>query len=744
MRVRMLTSVLIGVVLASSLSAQTATRSQSRVAHPHQPVHSTRQAPLTAQERAAQIVDRFTFGSTPGMVEAVAAEGWQHWFAQQLDPASIPDAALQKRLQNYPSLSMTPQQIAVAFPDGQVIRRIANGKQAMPEDGELAGVYEVMLARYGERQAKEKAEANAAAGTVASPAGGAPPNAAGPPVEGTATGIASQLQGQDSASRSKPETDAKAEQRAGQTRADLLAGPILPLPAPARLQAVLALPVPDRMTLTRDLQDPWKTQLLQGVSPRDRELWGLMAGGYAGSGVAASELEQAKLLRAVLSQRQLQEVMTDFWVNHFNIDLSKSGDEINYANQYEEQVIRPHALGKFRDLLLATAESPAMMIYLDNPDSPAALGGAKAKKNTKAGLNENYGREVMELHTVGVDGGYTQADVTALAGILTGWGVDQPNQGGPFVFQQRRHEPGTKQWMGHTVTEAGQQEGLDALADLAAQPATARHISLELAQRFVADIPPPALVDRMTATWMRTDGDIAEVLRTMVASPEFFDRANFHNKVKMPLEFVASSLRATGTDPTNPGVLAQQLRAMGEPLYRCQPPTGYPVTGQPWMNSAALIARLNFALALSEGRLGGMHLNAPLLVATGLMTQPPEPEGRLATESVRKGLCALPSQSGASPAQPWDEVLPLCRTRKIRLASLPTATPAQVSASMGEDRALVLLEQALIAGEVSPQTNSVIRAQLAERDAAADATNPTDVLDAMAAMILGSPEFQLH
>ena len=664
-------------LLVSPPQARSALHTHGNTAHARA-TQGHPQAPLTPEEQAAQVVDRFTFGPTPGMVRAVAAQGWEQWFSQQLRPDSIPDLVLQKRLLNYPSLAMPPAELAVRFPDGQVIRRIADGKQAMPADPQLAGAYQVMLARYQERQTKDRA---AASGTA---------NAGAP--------VSSQTQQQAEA----------AEKAAEHARATALAGPILALPAGARLDAVLALPAPDRMTLTRGLQEPLRTQLLQGVSPHDRELLGIMAGGYGGSGVAVAEMEQAKVLRAILSERQLQEVMTDFWVNHFNIDLGKSGAEIDYANQFEQQAIRPHALGKFRDLLLATAESPAMMIYLDNqtsigPDSPAAK--RQRRGSTNAGLNENYGREVMELHTVGVDGGYTQADVTALSNILTGWGVQQPQQGGPFAFEPRRHEPGAKQWLGHKVKENGEQEGIDALSYLAAQPATAHHISFELAQRFVADTPPPAMVDRMVATWMASDGDIAEVLRTMVHSREFFARANFHNKVKTPLEFVASALRATDTDPTNPGALTNQLRAMGEPLYRCLPPNGYPNTGDSWMNSAALVDRLNFALALSEGRLGGMRLNAPLLLATGLMAQPEESS-----------------------------------TGRAHLVSLPAAPQKS-----GEDRALALMEQALVSGDVSPQTNGVIHAQLEQRNVeTTNRTDPTAALDAIVAMILGSPEFQVH
>jgi hypothetical protein len=658
-------------------------RSRSTISHRHQPVPpQAALAPLTPEEQAAQMIDRFTFGPTPGQVQAVNAEGWQQWFSRQLHPASLPDPALDKRLQNYPSLQLSPAQLAVDFPDGQKMRRIADGKEAMPDDPQLAGVYQVLLARYQAKQEKDRADASGAANTPAASAV-------------TPAQQAAMLAQQKEADRA---------------RAITLAAPITSLPPANRLPAVLALPVPDRMVLSEALPQPIKTDLLLGVSPHDRELLTMMGSGYGGNGVAASELEQAKILRAVLSQRQLLEVMTDFWVNHYNIDLDKSGDEINYASQFEQSAIRPHALGKFRDLLLATAESPAMMIYLDNltsvgPDSQAA-NRQKGRKNGRDGLNENYGREVMELHTLGVDGGYTQADVTALASILTGWTVDRPQYGGPFEFLPQRHEPGSKQWLNHTVAEGGQQEGIDALNYLASDPATARHISFELAQRFVNDTPPPALVDRMVAVWQASDGDISQVLEAMVQSPEFFNRANFHNKVKSPLEFLASSLRATNTDPANPQVLVAQLRSMGEPLYRCQPPTGYPIAGANWMNSGALVDRLNFALALSEGRLGGIHLNAPLLLASRLIGQP----------------AALAS---------------MAQTHLVAHA-VPAPAPS------GEDQALALLEQALIAGEISPQTNSVIHQQLAQRDTQADMTDPSAALDSMVAMILGAPEFQVH
>jgi hypothetical protein len=390
-------------------------------------------------------------------------------------------------------------------------------------------------------------------------------------------------------------------------------------------------------------------------------------------------------------------------------------------------VIRAHALGKFRDLLLATAEHPAMLIYLDNwlsigPDSQAAGKPRPGAKAQQRGLNENYGREVMELHTVGVDGGYTQADVTNLARIMTGWTVDQPQTGGGFVFDPRKHEPGAKTWFGQHISEGGMNEGVAALNWLAAQPQTAHFLSFKLAQRFVSDTPPPALVNRMAAAYLASDGDISAVLRAMVHSPEFFARANYRNKVKMPLEYVASSLRATGTDPTNAGALANELRIMGEPLYRCLPPTGYASTADYWMNSNALVDRLNYALQLTGGHFGGMRFDAPRLLAAGLLSRPaPAP-----SLSVAHSVALHSREEGPS----------------------------------GQEEALLLMEKMLIAGTVSDKTNAVIRQQLALAPPGTEVRgasvglpqlaqpdpepDPNDALDKMAAMILGSPEFQVH
>ena len=671
------------VAVAQSVTHQAAHHKAPAKTEPVEP-------PLTNQERAQQILDRFTFGPRPGDVAAITKSGWEAWFDLQLQPESIPDTELEKRLTAYPSLTMPPSQVAMNFPDGGVIRQIAAGKLPTPQDPMLAGAYEVMLERYKQKQAKDAA---AQAQTAA-----------------TQTQGAVTAQAQAASMQAPPPIDMDDDQQSGPT-AQMLAEQILGYSKNLRMQAIMRLPVEQRMILCRRVADPQRGMLMNDFNPRDRELFQMMGGGAAGIGVAQNELQQAKILRAILSERQLQEVMTDFWFNHFNVFLHKNPIETYYLADYERNVIREHALGKFGDLLLATAEHPAMLDYLDNrtsigPDSLAANRQKANPKQADRGLNENYGREVMELHTVSVNGGYTQADVTNLAKIMTGWTIDHPELGGPFVFDPRRHEPGTKKWFGQTVKEDGFNEGVQALRWLAAQPQTAHFISYKLAQRFVADDPPPALVDRMAQTYLSTDGDITQVLRSMVNSREFWSRANYRTKMKTPLEFVASAFRATDTNPTNPGALTSTLARMGEPLYQMQPPTGYPVTADHWMNSAALVDRLNFSMDLATSKLGGIKFDAPHLLAAGLLSRPAAPADSLHRRPVAEPV--MLEQKSGYPG--------------------------------GQQEALELMEQLLIAGDVSAKTNSVIDNQLAQ----AGQQDAGQVLDTMTALILGSPEFQMR
>jgi uncharacterized protein (DUF1800 family) len=379
------------------------------------------------------------------------------------------------------------------------------------------------------------------------------------------------------------------------------------------------------------------------------------------------ELTQQKILRAAYSDKQLQEVMVDFWFNHFNVFVGKGQTRI-YLTEYERDTIRPRVFGKFRDLLGAVAESPAMLFYLDNwqssapegtameqadarraqrgmrirpgaagrPGAGGRLGGFRrpgaagspgvagrgatmadlpqALQNRRPrGVNENYARELMELHTLGVDGGYTQADVQEIARAFTGWTLTQPRQGGGFAFEPRMHDNGEKMVLGTKIKAGnGKKDGEQVLDLLARHPSTARFIATKLARRFVADDPPKPLVDRAAARFRDTDGDIREVVRTIITSPEFFDAAAYRAKVKTPFEFVVSAVRASGADAVNAMPLVQSMRDLGMPLYGCQPPTGYSDRAEAWVNTGALLNRMNFAVALSSGALRGVRPTAAM------------------------------------------------------------------------------------------------------------------------------------
>jgi uncharacterized protein (DUF1800 family) len=642
--------------------------------------------PLSPRERVVQLLNRFTFGPTPGQVDQVLAQGSDAWLAQQMQPGSIPDPILARKLGDLPTVGMSTQQAMTVFPDRPQISAVANETVEPPTDPLLHAVFDVQYTKLMKERDKKKPD-------------------------GTTVSVA------------EP-TDAEkaAQKKLDQDKASHIFGDLISLPKEQRMKAILALPVEDQIVLTGNgnLKDQQRNLLFADFNPRERDAFIAMAGQVSSSGNLLNELAQARVARDILTERQLEAVMTAFWFNHFNIYAPKDSDQW-YTTSYERDVIRRNALGNFRDLLLATAQSPAMMVYLDNwlsigPDSLANgvnPQNPKSKRGNK-GLNENYGREVMELHTVGVNGGYTQADVTSLAAILTGWGVDQPNNGGAFQFDYKRHEPGSKLWFGYVIDDKGNvtkvdpgkpisvasltvgnavatpesvKQGIAALNILANAPQTARFISTELAQYFVADDPPPALVDRLTQIFLESHGDIKTILRALIASPEFNSRQYFHTKVKTPEEFIASAFRATATDPQNLGALANQLNTMGMPLFRALPPTGYYLTADRWMNSTALVDRLNFAYQLTNGKFANQKFDAPKLVASGL----------------------------------------------IALPHTPTGT--------GADLTLHVLEETMIGAPVSTQTNVLIDKQLAQQPANA---TPTDTLNLLTALVLGSPDFQLR
>jgi uncharacterized protein (DUF1800 family) len=459
--------------------------------------------------------------------------------------------------------------------------------------------------------------------------------------------------------------------------------PTLTMPVP---ELVRAYPEPDPKVIAKIQSGEMSPQEIRAVAPPEKRPFRISA-----------ELQAAKLTRAVLSERQLEAVMTDFWFNHFNVDARKGAVKWMVAD-YERTAIRPHALGRFRDLLLATARHPAMLFYLDNWMSTRAdlVVPTGPLKGQKRGLNENYAREIMELHTLGVDGGYTQEDVIEVARAFTGWSIDRPREHGAFLYRPGAHDNGAKHVLGHTLPRSGgEQDGVRVIEILSRHPATARFIATKLVRRFVSDEPPPALVERAARTFRDTDGDIRRVVVAIITSPEFFAPEAHRAKIKTPLEIVASSVRALDGElapPAAPGsqqpgggfALAQQVSKLGEPLYQLQPPTGYPDVAEAWVNTAALLNRLNFALGLTANRVPGVRVDLSRAVGPADRREP--------------------------------------------------------------EQVLDALLRALLQGQVTSQTRSVLLAQLDNPEitrATRDDRGPanTDV-EKLAALVLGSPEFQ--
>jgi uncharacterized protein (DUF1800 family) len=442
-------------------------------------------------------------------------------------------------------------------------------------------------------------------------------------------------------------------------------------------EALREFPRPDPKLRAKIANGEMSRQEMQALYPMDKR-----------PARIATELQAAKVVRAVTSERQLEELMVDFWFNHFNVFAGK-GDVRWYVSAYEREAIRPFAMGKFPDLVRATAYHPAMLFYLDNwlsarPDFVVPVGPNRGRKG---GLNENYARELMELHTLGVDGGYTQKDVTEVARAFTGWTIDRPQTNGHFIFRPSMHDGGEKIVLGQRIPAGGgRDDGERVIEILTRHPATARFIATKLVRRFVSDTPPPALVARVAGTYTSTGGDISAMLRTIFESPEFFSEDAYRAKIKKPFEFVASAVRALGgtTDATGGMALARASAEIGEPLYQAQPPTGYADRGAVWVNAGALLARMNFALGLASGRYPHVSVALPALVA------------------------------GADPS-----------------------SPAAVL-----DRLLA----SIVADQPGPETRAVLTAQLSEPQItrlSPDDRGPanTDVAK-LAALVIGSPEFQ--
>jgi uncharacterized protein (DUF1800 family) len=709
------------------------------------------QATQNERKCALHALNRLTFGPRPGDVQAVLNMGVDKWIDLQLHPNKINDKALETRLAPFRTLRMDVHEILDNFPDQRRTRDVMEGKRSMPSDPAQRAVYQVLIARLEEKQERRDDGGRGAAPDGNSPhaanRGLSSPPAAGEHTEaptdtnpsadktGRGDGSGSAAMGEGNANTANannadssnavaganhaagvsaemkptPAENAEARKREDRLYADLKVQHLIDLPPNQRFKQVLEMSQQEQRALADSLRGGKGQEFLEGMDPKQKETLLAMNAPLI---IVGDELAEAKLMRAIYSDRQLEEVMTDFWFNHFNVFIGKGADRF-LVTGYERDVIRPQVLGKFEDLLVATAKSPAMLFYLDNwmsvgPNSLVANGvpsrpmrpyglyrrypgrfprpsrnpNARGKRNS--GLNENYGRELMELHTLSVNGGYSQRDVTEVAKVFTGWTIDKPEEGGGFRFDPRMHEPGSKFVLGHKIKDKGEGEGRDVLHLLATSPQTAHFISLQLAQRFVADDPPDALVDRMAKTFLKKKGDIREVLCTLFHSPEFWADGAYRAKVKTPLEFVASAVRATGVEVTDAMQLTRQLNNMGMALYGMQPPTGYSMKAETWVNSSALLGRMNFAVALTNGKVRGVKLDS-----TQLMRNEPPP-----TDSTQ---------------------------------------------------VLAALENALLAGDVSEQTHDSIAARLEDPKISQrkvdDAMRPANI-STIAGLLLGSPEFQ--
>jgi len=646
-----------------------------------------RAAPAMSEEqRAAHVLNRLAFGPRPGDLERVRKLGAEAYIEQQLNPSKIEDAAAEARLRNFPTLRMANSELLARYPQpGRLLRRLQRSGDLPPE----------LAALVRERRQGQQGQ------------------------QGSMERDGEMQQGQPS----------QAPQDAERAVVEAMRPPNAP-----------------------GMNDQPEEQNPERRAQRRAILQYMRDNGLENPQRIMAELVASRILRAAYSERQLQEVMVDFWTNHFNVYAQKGADRW-FLTSYDRDVIRPNALGNFRELLGATARSPAMLFYLDNFQSvsPNAQGGRRRQgplrrllqermqnRNPEAqqrpqqqqrmrrGINENYARELMELHTLGVEGGYTQKDVQEVARAFTGWTIFAPrgagvygdegedSRAGTFFFNQRTHDTGEKTVLGQKIAAGGGVEDGEKVLDiLARHPSTAKFIATKLARKFVSDNPSPALVARVAEAFRKSDGDIKTTLRALFSSPEFNSAEARRAKIKTPFELAVSAIRALGAETDARPALLFWVARMGEPLYGYQPPTGYPDTAEHWVNTGALLERMNFALALAANRIPGTRVDLSRFVG---------PE-------------------------------------------------ASAGASVDQKRVVEQFLSAVLQGDISPKSREVLTRQLNERPADNAASMPAEEMPAgrrggggfgrrgqrrqqesapsgnpevarIAALILGSPEFQ--
>ena len=651
----------------------------------------TKSAPrLSEDQRILHVLNRLGFGARPGDVERVKAIGVDKYIEQQLFPEKIDDSASEAKLQNLETLRMTTAELYEKYPQPNQLLQQLQRRNALPAD--------LAAARDNRTKANDPGQAK------------------------TGEAMPGEMQGPTNTASPRP---------------NVAVNDTNPMNNPEYRRAVMEYYKENNLR---------PAQFLTG------------------------ELQMSRILRAVYSERQLQEVMVDFWTNHFNVFAGKGADRW-LLTSYDRDTIRPHTLGKFYDLLVADAQSPAMLFYLDNfqsvsPNAQAPqqrLGAARGPlaqlrqlgnnpqqqppPQQRRGINENYARELMELHTLGVDGGYTQKDVQEVARCFTGWTIFAPRgagaaaqavinprladrlrkEAGQFTFNPRAHDDGEKMVLGHKIPAGGgMKDGLMVLDIVAHHPSTAKFIATKLVRRFVADDPPAALVDRVAQTFMKTDGDIREMLRTIFTSLEFNSAKAYRAKVKRPFELAVSAVRTLGADTNGGPQFHQWIARMGQPLYGFQTPNGYSDLAESWVNTGALLERMNFALALVNNRIPGTRVDLARLLG--------EQKSRTSIDKEKLLDRFVGLIVGGEMSASTRETLLKQLTDQITIPSMP---PAQTATSTAPANPF---EVAFQRGNPIPGGGPQQQQQLLARaNPAAGIDNPVVRL---AGLILGSPEFQ--
>jgi uncharacterized protein (DUF1800 family) len=646
---------------------------------------------LSEEQRILHILNRLGFGARPGDLERVKSMGVERYIEQQLNPDKIDDSASEAKLQNLETLRMSTAELYEKYPQpGQLLNQLQR-RGALP--AELASA----------RDNRVKGGANA-------------PDAN--------TGKTGDAMTAESNSAANPKPANPVDQN--------------PMNNPQYRQAMMQYFKENNLR---------PAQFLTG------------------------ELQMSRILRAVYSERQLQEVMVDFWTNHFNVYAAKGADRW-LLPAYDRDTIRPHTLGKFYDLLLADAQSPAMLFYLDNVQSvspnaqpqqqrPGAgrgpLAGLRLPNDPqqqrppapRRGINENYARELMELHTLGVDGGYSQKDVQEVARCFTGWTIIAPrgagaaaqammngpmaemarNRPGTFIFRPGVHDNGEKMVLGHKIPAGGGvKDGLMVLDILAHHPATGKFIATKLVRRFIADEPPPALVDRVAQAFLKTDGDIREMLRTIFHSPEFNSQDAYRAKVKRPFELAISAVRTIGGDTNGGPQFHQWIQRMGQPLYGFQTPNGYSDVAENWVNTGALLERMNFALALVSNRIPGTRVDLSKLMSD------PKPGTSIDKIKLLDRLVGV-IVGGEISAKTRDTLLKQLGDQ----ITLPPSSRVQVAANAAPANPF---EEGFQRGILGPGLGGPPQQPEQPQLARINASSIDNPVVKLAGLILGSPEFQ--